>query len=101
MSKLMAILVFSGEYSPDVDRAAAELQQAAYTVIRFPDELRATLVHPRDDFLEVFIEGSDEDQVWQETNAIANKYGGLCDECGPMELDHVPFAWARAPRLDA
>jgi hypothetical protein len=79
-----------------VDSAAAEFRQAGYAVVRFPNELCETLVHPRDDFLEVFSsEGADADGVWEHVAEIASKYGALCDCVGPMQKDYVPFAWAR------
>lgn len=79
----------------DVDAAAAELRQAGYEVFRMPDKYSVLLAHPLDDFIEAIIEGPDDDKVigavFEEVNSIVDKYGGLCDECGPVEPDYVPF----------
>jgi hypothetical protein len=117
--ELMANVVFCGTYgdpewraafSPDVrldvDAAADELQKAGYKVYRLPDKYRWLLTHPLDEFLELRIEGKTGDDklidaISDEVDAIVEKYGGFCDECGPVEPDRAPFAdgadWAEDP----
>jgi hypothetical protein len=106
---LMAKVAFSGEFGDpewttadwpevelDVDAAADELRKAGYEVYRLPDKYGGRLAHPLDDFLELRIEGVDDDTlmkaIMDEVNAIVDRYGGLCDECGPIEPDRTPFA---------
>src|SRR6516162_5182436 len=108
-TKLMANVAFSGDFGDpewraaywpdvelDVDAAADELRKAGYEVYRLPDKYGGRLAHPLDDFLELRIEGVDEYKVMvaimDEVNAIVSRYGGLCDECGPIEPDRTPFA---------
>ncbi|HEY2531702.1 MAG TPA: hypothetical protein VGJ20_27880 [Xanthobacteraceae bacterium] len=106
MSKVMALVVFSGDLpydELDVDRAALELQQAGYKVTRLPDKLGGRLLHPLDDFMEVAIEfeglATDDviDTIWHEIDDIVDPYGGLVGECGVLEAGHVPFADYFAP----
>jgi hypothetical protein len=97
MKKFVATVVFSGFSDPEPDRAAAELQEAGYTVVRLPDELRPFLDEPDDDFIEVHFECADDDQAKHTIDNIivtAAKYGGDRDDySGAMAPDHVPFAW--------
>ena len=84
------------EVELDPERAAAELRQAGYDVFRMPDKYSFQLAHPLDDFIEAVIDGSDDDKVigaiMKEVDAIVERYGGLCRECGPIGRDYVPFA---------
>ena len=106
---LVAIIVFAGgfgdpdftndlerDFDVDPDRAADELRQAGYEVHRLPKKYSARLTHPLDDFIEATIPGPDDpsviDAVMKQVQAIVWQYGGCCDECGPMEPGHVPFA---------
>jgi hypothetical protein len=108
-TKLLAIVAFSGEFGDpeftndperdcdlDPDRAAEELRQAGYEVHRLPKKYFGRLYHPLDDFIEATIPGPDDprviDAVMKQVQAIVWQYGGCCDECGPMEPDHLPFA---------
>jgi hypothetical protein len=96
--ELKANVVFSGDAAdpPDVDGAADKLRKAGFDVYRLPDKFRRHLAHPLDDFLELRIEGLDDDKLWgeimEEVNTIVERCGGLCDECGPIEPDSTPFA---------
>src|SRR5262245_58429974 len=109
ITKLVASVAFTGDFGDpeytndaerncelDVDRAADELRQAGYEVTRLPDRFGALLAHPLDDFIEAYIEGADDVEVihaiMDEVNAIVERYGGLCFECGPIGPDHTPFA---------
>lgn len=108
-TKLMAVVAFGGglgdpeytndpecEIELDPERAAAELRQAGYDVFLLPDKYSPRLAHPLDDFIEAVIEGPDDpkviDAIMSEVNAIVEKYGGLCMECGRAGKDYVPFA---------
>jgi hypothetical protein len=98
--KLMTLAIFSGTREPDVDAAAAEVQQAGYEVLRLPDKYRKHLYHPLDDFFEVHIEAPDDPEdvdeaickIREEVGEIVGKYGGICDDTGPVEPGHIPFA---------
>ena len=109
ITKLMATVAFAGDFGDpeytndaertcelDVDRAADELRQAGYEVTQLPDRLGGHLAHPLDDFIEAHIEGPDDPKVihaiMDEVNAIVERYGGLCFECGPIGPDHMSFA---------
>jgi hypothetical protein len=80
----------------DPDLAAAELRQVGYEVYSLPNNYRARLAHPLDDFIEAVIVGPDDPKVlaaiMNEVDAIVGKYGGVCFECGPIGRDYVPFA---------
>jgi hypothetical protein len=103
--KLMTLAIFGGGllgpgFEPDVDAAAAEVQQAGYEVLRLPDKYRKYLYHPLDDFFEVYIEAPDDPEdvdeairaMTEEVDEIIDKYGGLCDCTGPVRPGHIPFA---------
>jgi hypothetical protein len=95
--KFVCTAIFSGNMpNVDVDRAVAELTKAGYTVVRLPEELRTTLDSPGDDFAEATFECPNEavaECAFNEIGAIVAPYAGIYDDCGPMEPDHVPFAW--------
>jgi hypothetical protein len=101
----VATVAFSGD-APEVnvDSAVAELRRAGYQITRLPDELRACLVIPGDDFIEAVFDGPDDDDGdgggFKKINALVDKYAGNCVECGPMWEDHVPFTWFERPKLD-
>lgn len=91
---LMAYIAFADEVEYDADGAAAELEQAGYTVHRLPEKFRRLLEIPGDDHMEVVITGrdaDDADEVWREISTVAVKYGGDCIECGPIGPEYEPF----------
>ena len=81
--------------SPDPDAAAAALRAAGFEVTMMPEKFGARLVDPEDYFMEASIDGLEDDKIlgaiWDEINAIVDRYGGSCDECGPVPSDYVPF----------
>jgi hypothetical protein len=106
MSKFFSTVVFSGNLPDlDVDRALAELTKAGYTVTRLPDALRAILDVPGDDFAEVSFEAPNAERAedaFEEISAVVDQYGGALDpydDAGPMQPDHVPFAWFEIPKV--
>ncbi len=98
-TKLMARAVFGGDLRPDPQSAAAALRAAGYTVFTLPDK-HPILLHPLDDFLECVIDGPDDDDpddkivdaVMREVEGIVHLFGGICESCGPIDADYVPFA---------
>jgi hypothetical protein len=105
----MALIAFSGDFGDamhmndpesgiilDPDRAGAELRQAGFAVTFMPDCYAERLCHPLDDFAEATIAAPHDLEVYgkimDEINCIVGRYGGNCDECGPVEPGHVPFA---------
>ena len=116
-TKLIAISAFGGEFGElnptkdpelgpvlDPERAAIELREAGYEASLYPDEFKGRLVHPLDNFIEAVITVPEDDpdvisSVMGEVEDIVAKYGGFCDQCGPMEESHVPFEF-RDPRAD-
>jgi hypothetical protein len=104
MQKLMATVVFSGELDPDPAAAAAALREAGYEVVTMPEKFRSLLVHPRDDAMEVTkrIVGYEVKQaieMMDDVNTIVYRYGAVCDECGPIDENHVQFSglWCDSP----
>jgi len=109
ITKVMALVCFSGEFGDpeytndpeggdivlDPERAADELRQAGYEVTPLPDCYGGLLYHPLDDFLEAVIAAPhDWDvcvKIMAEVGAIVDKWGGCCQECGPIEPDHELF----------
>ena len=99
-TRLGAIIIFSGDLDPKPEAAAEALRKAGYYVINMPEELRPHLAHPRDDFLEVVksIVCDPEDimdeasNMMDELHEIGDRYGALADDCGPIDVDHIPFA---------
>ena len=99
-TRLGAIIIFSGDLDPKPEAAAEALRKAGYYVINMPEELRPHLAHPRDDFLEVVksIVCDPEDimdeasNMMDELHEIVDRYGALADDCGPIDVDHIPFA---------
>ena len=59
------------------------------------EEFRPRLAHPEDDFMEASIDATDDDKtvdaIMDEINAIVDRYGGLCCECGPIPSEHIAF----------
>ena len=96
--RLKATVVFSGELDPDPAAAAAALREAGYEVVMMPEKFRSRLVHPRDDFMEVTkrIVGDEVDQaidaMMDDVDTIVDRYGAMCDDCGQIDEDHVPFS---------
>jgi hypothetical protein len=89
-------IAFSGYMgNADVDGAAAALQKAGYIVHRLPDKYRKYLELPLDDHMEAVFATPDNDEnttrIWDEINAIVDKFGGYCGECGPITTDYKPF----------
>ena len=72
-----------------MDQAVADLQQVGFEVFRMPEKYRGA--HPRDVLLEAVVAGTDKDAVEGEVNAIVDKFGGLCVECGQIEPGYTPF----------
>ena len=113
-TRLGAIIIFSGDLDPKPEAAAEALRKAGYYVINMPEELRPHLAHPRDDFLEVVksIVCDPEDIMDEASNMmdelheivdhqrivlealieIVDRFGALADDCGPIDVDHIPFA---------
>jgi len=94
--RLIATVAFSGEGNPDPVAAAVALREAGYEVLTMPEKYRSQLGHPRDDFLEVTkcIVGDEYKQaieMMDDVNTIVDRYDGMCDECGEIDEDHVPF----------
>jgi hypothetical protein len=91
---IFVYIAFSDECRPDPDAAAAELSRAGYQVFRLPDE-HPIPAEPLDDHIECLIEGADDPKIMRaivnEVNAIVDRHGGLCIECGPAAADYVPF----------
>ena len=89
-TRLVATCAFWGG---EPEFAADELRQAGYEVFRLPDRYRGCLAHPLDDFIEAVTVGPDDSKViyaiMNHVEAIVAKYGGCCDECGPIERDYV------------
>jgi hypothetical protein len=105
--KLMATVAFSGDFGVasadwpdialDVDAAAGELWKAGFEVHWLPDNYRGRCADPLDDFLELRVDGSHDDEkhmvtIIDKVNAIVERHGGLCYECGPLEPGGTPFA---------
>jgi len=89
---LMAYIAFGCELAYDADAAASELEQAGYTVHRLPWKFRRLLEIPGDDHMEAVIAGrDDENEIMQEVDTIAEKYGGMCLQCGPIDQEYQPF----------
>lgn len=94
-TKTMGIIAFAGDLDPDPYGAATALRRAGFEVTIMPEKFRSRLAHPNDDFMEASIDGAYDDEVvnaiMQKIDAIVDRYGGLCYECGAMPPDHVPF----------
>jgi hypothetical protein len=99
-TRLVAIIIFSGDLDPNPEAAAEALHKAGYQVIKMPEEFRPQLAHPRDYFLEVVKpvvcdpeDFMDEANIMvDELNDIVARYEAMADNCGPIDVDHVPFA---------
>ena len=62
-----------------------------------PERFRPLLADPRGDFMEATIVASDDDDhavecAWTVIDGIVEEYGGRCNECGPIEPEHIPFS---------
>ena len=97
--RLKATVAFCGEMDPDPAGAAAELREAGYEVVMMPEKFRPRLAHPRDDFIEVTkrIVGDEvnramEIEMMHDVDTIVGRYGGMCDDCGHIDEDYVPFS---------
>jgi hypothetical protein len=91
----LATIAFSHDLDPDPGAAFVALRRAGFEVTMMPEKFRSLLAHPEDDFMEVSIEGTDDDKVVDaiinEINTIVDCCGGLCFECGPIPSDRLPF----------
>jgi len=81
----------------DPDGAAAALRRAGYHVVRMPDDMRARLEFPLDDWMLVTTDvDTDDHDMWsaiiEHAGAIVRPYGGDFSECGPIASDEEPFA---------
>ena len=88
----MAWIAFSGYGMPhtDVDGAATALQKADYGEIhRLPEKYRQYLDLPLDDHMEVVYDDPSIDM--NDINAIVERFGGDCVECGEIATDYKPF----------
>jgi hypothetical protein len=97
-TRLMARVVLSGELDPDPDAAAAALREAGYEVVK-PEKF--PFGDSRPDFMEVTkrVVGNEVKQVIEmvhDVNTIVLPYEGICDACGQIDENHVPFSepWA-------
>jgi len=84
-----------GDDPPDVDGAEIALRRAGFHVIRMPEKLRSRGL-PLDDFLLAMRDGPNDDKfvsaVWDEIDAIVDRYGGDICECGLIKSDEEhPF----------
>jgi hypothetical protein len=88
--------------NPDPDAAAVALCRAGFQVTRMPEKFRSSLAHPQDYFMETAINASDcekiVDAIMDEIDAIVDRYGGLCVECGAIPSHYVPFEEIFEPR---
>jgi hypothetical protein len=99
-TRLMAIIIFSGDLDPNPEAAAEALRKAGYQVIKMPEEFRPLLAHPRDDFFEVMKPVvcdpekimDESSRMMDELNEIVDRYEAIADDCGPIEANHIPFA---------
>jgi hypothetical protein len=96
-ARIMGAICFAGgdDLAPDPSGAAVALRRAGFEVSMMPEKFRPRLGHPDDYFMEASIAGTHDDKsmhaIWDEINAIVNRYHGDCWECGPILSDHVPF----------
>jgi hypothetical protein len=102
--RLMAQVVFSGNYDYDIDGVTDALHDAGFEVHRMP-AVHPELGHPDDNFLEVITQGPAGPPpndcrypvgkllraMMREVDEWAECFGGTCMECGPVEDDYVPF----------
>ena len=97
--RLMATVVFSGDLDPDP--AAAALRKAGYEVVTMPEKFRKPADHPRDDFMEVTkcIVGDEVEQaidaMMADVEFLVRGYGAVCNDCGQINEQHVPFSMPR------
>jgi hypothetical protein len=93
--RIMGAIAFGGDLDPDPSGAAVALCRAGFEVIMMPERFRSRLAHPGDDFMETPIEGIRDNKIVEaimdEIDAIVERYGGLCCECGPIPSDYLPF----------
>jgi hypothetical protein len=100
--RLKATVAFTGKSNRDPAAGGAALREAGYEVLTMPEEFRSLLRHPGDDYLEVTkcIAGDEYTQaieMMDDVNAIVDRYGGMCRECGDIDEDHVPFLMLWTP----
>jgi hypothetical protein len=99
-TRLTAIVIFTGDLDPDPEAAAEALRKAGYEVAKMPEKFRPLLAHPRDDFFEVTKPVvcdlkdimNEADIMMDELNKLVDRYGAIADDCGPIDVDHIPFA---------
>jgi hypothetical protein len=100
MVRLMARVVLAAGCKPDPDGAALALCKAGFAVAMMPAELRDRLDDPDDYFLEATKVVPDAEQamsaMMDEVDELVRPYGGGLDDVGPVDNDHIPFAWLAA-----
>jgi hypothetical protein len=92
--KLVALVVFDNDSNPNA--AAEELRQAGYEIFYELGNYGGRLVYPTGDFIEVRVDiARPEDpeaifniarKAYDEVDAIACRHGGVCAECGLVEI---------------
>jgi hypothetical protein len=90
-TKIMGEVCFSGDLNPNPDGCAAALRAAGFKVVRMPERFRKLMAVEGDEFLEASKVGTDLNAIWDEINAIAERFGGGCQECGEVSDGDVPF----------
>jgi hypothetical protein len=87
---------------PDLAGAAAELENAGYTVHRLPETYRQRRkLTGNGSIMEAVIADRDDiEAVMTEVDGIAQRYGGECGECGLIKPGQVPFVWLREKLQD-
>jgi hypothetical protein len=90
-TKIMGKVCFSGNLNPNPDGCAAALREGGFKVVRMPERFQKLMDVEGDEFMEVSKVSTDMDATWNEISAIAERFGGTCDECGEISDDHTPF----------
>jgi len=90
-------IAFPGDDS-DPESAVDTLRQAGFEVVRMPEQLRSRhsrLNFPEDSFWEASIDGFDDEPsvyaIGEAVDAIVSRFGGTCEEWGPVGPDYIPF----------
>jgi hypothetical protein len=95
MQKIIGLVIFSGDCDPDPEGATAVLRQHGFEVLPMPENFRPQLLHPKDYFLEVYIDAGDSDPGTRavEVDLLVDRFGATADDFGMLEPDHVPFSF--------